>query len=230
MMARGKATHGECTFCGRKFTGTGMARHLAACPRRLEAVEKAGQRGGPPENLYHLYVRDGYDGTYWLHLEMRGKAAMDHLDRYLRAIWLECCDHLSRFYLGRRPWAGRNVPFRVSAAQVFSRYTEVGHVYDIGTETRTVIRAVSVREGRPLSKRPIFLMARNHAPQYKCSKCDQPAAYFCVECVHELFEQGVLCRKHAASHPHDDYGEPLPIVNSPRLGRCAYSGPAEPPY
>ena len=27
-------------------------------------------------------------------------------------------------------------------------------------------------------------------------------------------------------HPHDQYGEPIPLVNSPRLGMCGYDGPA----
>lgn len=30
--------------------------------------------------------------------------------------------------------------------------------------------------------------------------------------------------------PHDDYGEPIELVNSPRLGMCGYTGPADPPY
>ncbi|WP_127011414.1 hypothetical protein ACF3DV_03465 [Chlorogloeopsis fritschii PCC 9212] len=28
----------------------------------------------------------------------------------------------------------------------------------------------------------------------------------------------------------DNYGEPIPLVNSPRLSLCGYDGPAEPPY
>jgi len=32
------------------------------------------------------------------------------------------------------------------------------------------------------------------------------------------------------AHPHEEYGEPIEIVNSPRLGLCGYTGPADPPY
>jgi hypothetical protein len=31
-------------------------------------------------------------------------------------------------------------------------------------------------------------------------------------------------------HPHESYGEPTLLVNSPRVGLCGYEGPAEPPY
>jgi len=50
--------------------------------------------------LYHLQVQDAWGGDYWLHLEMRGNATLQDLDDYLRAIWLECCDHLSAFEIG----------------------------------------------------------------------------------------------------------------------------------
>jgi hypothetical protein len=43
-------------------------------------------------------------------------------------------------------------------------------------------------------------------------------------------QPGTLCDAHAATHPHEDYGEPLALVNSPRSGMCGYEGPADPPY
>jgi hypothetical protein len=51
-----------------------------------------------------------------------------------------------------------------------------------------------------------------------------------MECLIEEEVWGVLCSKHAKTHPHSDYGDPIPLVNSPRLGMCGYEGPAEPPY
>jgi len=35
---------------------------------------------------------------------MRGSATLTKLDDYLRAIWLECCGHLSKFTIGG--WGG----------------------------------------------------------------------------------------------------------------------------
>lgn len=60
--------------------------------------------------------------------------------------------------------------------------------------------------------------------------CGQPATRFCMECVIEHNTAGDLCEQHAQEHPHEDYGEPLALVNSPRLGMCGYVGPADPPY
>ncbi len=61
-------------------------------------------------------------------------------------------------------------------------------------------------------------------------ECDQPAAWLCMECIYEFNETGALCDEHAREHPHTNYGEPVPLVNSPRVGMCGYDGPAKPPY
>ncbi|MDS4070322.1 MAG: hypothetical protein RKO24_11955, partial [Candidatus Competibacter sp.] len=89
---------------------------------------------------------------------------------------------------------------------------------------------VGTRQGKPTTTHPIALMARNLMPEAKCIQCDEPAAWLCMECLIEHEVWGTLCDKHAKTHPHDDYGEPIPLVNSPRLGLCGYDGPAKPPY
>ncbi len=67
-------------------------------------------------------------------------------------------------------------------------------------------------------------------PESECIECDLPAAWLCLECLIEEGEWGTLCDKHAKTHPHKDNGEPIALVNSPRLGMCGYVGPAKPPY
>mgnify|MGYP002398251250 CR=1 FL=1 len=116
--------------------------------------------------LYHLRVQARGQPEFWLDIEARGESQLTDLDDYLRAIWLECCGHLSRFSVGG--WSG--------------------------------------------------------------DECGADAAWLCEECLIEDQIWGVLCDEHAKEHPHDNYGEPIRLVNSPRLGMCGYTGPAEPPY
>jgi hypothetical protein len=51
-----------------------------------------------------------------------------------------------------------------------------------------------------------------------------------MECGYEDRRPGTLCDAHAKVHPHEEYGDPLALVNSPRVGMCGYDGPADPPY
>jgi hypothetical protein len=73
-------------------------------------------------------------------------------------------------------------------------------------------------------------MARNHMPEQECIECDKPAKWLCMGCLIEDNEWTVLCDEHKEEHEHDDYRDPTPLVNSPRLGMCGYTGPADPPY
>ena len=227
-MARKQQTRGKCVFCDREMTRGGLARHLRTCPERHEAINAVNQASGEEQPLYHLQVQDAWGGDYWLHLEMKGTATLKDLDYYLRAIWLECCGHMSRFSIGG--WGSDDIPMSRKIAQVLHVGLELTHIYDFGTSSETVVKAVDVRQGKPLTRHPIFLMARNAMPEEKCMECDQPASWFCQECVYELDETGALCDEHAREHPHTNYGEPMPLVNSPRVGMCGYGGPATPPY
>lgn len=226
-MPRRKQSRGKCNYCQREFTRGGMIRHLDACPQRLAIItERDGQRG-KKEPLYHLSVRDAWRSDFWLNLEVNGSTTLQQVDRYLRAIWLECCGHLSQFSVER--W-GNEISMRRQVGKVFTPGVELNHVYDFGTSSETLVKAVSVREGRATTSHPVALMARNNMPEASCIQCGRPASKFCLECLYEEDEPGLLCDEHARSHPHDDYGEPMPLVNSPRLGMCGYDGPAEPPY
>ncbi|WP_184430711.1 hypothetical protein [Longimicrobium terrae] len=227
-MAGDTGTTGSCAYCGRESGRGGMSRHLAACEKRRAAVAAADAQPGKRVPIVHLLVQDAWEGLYWLHLEMDGTAPLAELDDYLRVIWLECCEHLSEFSVGRR--MGRPVGMSRTAAQVFVPGAVLTHTYDFGTSSTTSVRVVSVRQGRPTTRWPIALMARNAPLAATCQECGSPAGYLCTECLYDDDASGELCEAHAKSHPHDEYGDPMPIANSPRTGMCGYSGPADPPY
>jgi hypothetical protein len=204
----GNQSRGPCAYCGR------------------EMAADAGD--GPERVLLHVLARDADSGDFWLSLEVNGDARMKKIDEYLRAIWLECCGHLSQFSLGG--WGGRKIGMEREAAAAFSPGAEITHIYDFGTESVTLLTLVGTRQGKALSKHPITLMARNTIPEVQCQVCGEPAAVLCTECIYEDEASGLLCRQHAKRHPHRNYGPPLQLTNSPRLGMCGYEGPADPPY
>ena len=227
-MARGNPSTGTCSYCGKETAKGSMAKHLTACPERRALIDRSERKKGAREVLYHLRVRDAGRSEFWLDLEMRGSSSLKELDYYLRGIWLECCGHMSQFSVGG--WRGDEIPMSRRIGQVFRTGMELTHIYDFGTSSNTLIKAVATREGNPLTAHPVALMARNAMPKSECIECEQPAAWLCMECLIEDNEWGALCDEHAKTHPHDNYDEPVRLVNSPRLGKCGYDGPAEPPY
>lgn len=227
-MARVKQSKGKCAHCGIEIAKGGVTRHLSACAAWKELLTKAERKKSASQTLYHLRIQAVGSPQFWLDLEMRGSSALEYLDQYLRAIWLDCCGHMSQFISGRR-W-GEEISMRLRIADVLEPGMELNHIYDFGTSSETLIKAVSVREGKPVTSHPITLLVRNVMPESQCIECGQPAACLCLECLYEEDEWGTLCDKHAKTHPHKDDGEPIALVNSPRLGMCGYVGPADPPY
>jgi hypothetical protein len=229
-MPRKPQPRGTCAYCGAEFSKSGIGRHLKKCTERSNAIRAAEKSKRPTENLWHLRIQDAYDKDFWLDLEMSGSASLSALDRYLRVIWLECCGHLSEFTTGG--FGGTTIGMMRKADNVFDVGGKLDHLYDFGTTSKTTIKVAGVRQGKALSgEHAISLMARNLQPEEKCSICNERANWLCLECLHERNRGGwFLCDEHAEEHPHQEYGEPMPLFNSPRVGMCGYSGPAEPPY
>ncbi len=205
-----------------------VSKHLSACPKRQGIIDEAERKKVGRETLYHLRVQDAWRNQFWLDLEMRGSGTLKDLDFYLRGIWLECCGHMSQFSVGG--WQGQEISMKRKVAEVLKPGIELTHIYDFGTSSETLIKAIGTREGKPTTSRPIALMVRNMMPEARCIECEQPAAWLCIECLTEEDVWGALCDAHAEQHPHENYGEPIRLVNSPRLGMCGYDGPAKPPY
>ena len=228
-MPRKKQSRGVCVYCGAAYALGGMLKHLTACPQRQAAITAASETAGAKkETLYLMRVRDVYVSDFWLFLEVLGSSTLQELDQYLRAIWLECCGHMSQFSFGG--WSGEEISMRRRISGVFKLEDELTHIYDFGTSSETLVKAVGLRSGAATTRHPIALLARNQLPEVACQACDQPAAYFCQECQIEEGESGFLCAEHANDHPHEDYGGLIALVNSPRVGMCGYRGPAVPPY
>lgn len=209
-------TLGACALCGEELPKNRMTKHLAAC--------REGKPGS--ETWFHLIVQGLRAPQYWLHLELSPRAKLDDLDRFLRRTWLECCGHMSQFEIqGRRYVYGEKIDpedrtMAVAASRVLRPGTAFKHEYDFGTTTQLGLRVVAER-GAAAGKAKLRLLARNTPPRFACEGCGEPATELCTECSWE--QPGWLCTRCGNQHEH---GEDmlLPIVNSPRVGMCGYSG------
>ena len=204
------SSFGICELCGVRKGKTAMMAHLRQC---LPA--SAGGRPAKPALL--LRVQPGRDPVFWLTVASGREARLGHLDGLLRKEWLECCDHMSEFYTAGR----RNVSMNSRMAQVFASIGDrLNYVYDFGSSTELVISFAGLAEGT--SEKPVVI-ARNEPPVWPCDVCKLPAASICSDCGYS--GAGFFCTQHAKEH---ECGEDmlLPVVDSPRMGVCGYTGSA----
>jgi len=210
---------GKCVFCGERVGKASMTRHLSACSQLQALAAKEKQELAP---AFHLMVEGRWAKDYWMHLAAPVSAPLRKLDRFLRAIWLECCGHLSAFEIGGIRYSSSAIQGGRSMKPPLITVLDVGtkflYEYDYGSTTTLSLRVVGFW-GRGTPKDAVELLARNEPPQVSCQRCGtQPAAQICTEC-----EEAWLCEACAAAHECDEEMR-LPVVNSPRVGVCAYTG------
>lgn len=225
-----RTSAGECSFCHHAFGKGGMARHLESCPQRRAALETAAARPRVKKaGLFHLVVAGRDLPDYWMHLEVPAKTTLEDLDNFLRDTWLECCGHLSAFTIAGRTYMSSlagdyrelgDRSMKYPLEKVLSPGTSFLHEYDFGTTTELVLRVTSERTG-VASEEGIAVMAVNLPPDLRCQSCGAAATQVCTNCIFQ--GDGWLCDECAKGHK---CGEEmlLPVVNSPRVGMCGYTG------
>lgn len=225
-MASRTESSGACAICGGPFSKRQILNHLATCayPDTKDIAAVVRIRADVPSS------------PYWLDFDVKTNAPMRQIDDLLRAVWLECCGHLSCFQIGDTRYVvamsdeffgfgpepdQRNMDTRVSAAlpPVGSTFT---YDYDYGSTTTLRLKVIAQHHA-PSRRENVRLLARNEAPTWICSKCSKAATALCAYCVHD--GGAFVCNTHIKRHKCGDEAM-LPVVNSPRMGVCGYTGGA----
>jgi len=226
---------GTCTFCNGSFARASMTRHLQSCAAYQATLSPTQGSKARKTALYHLFVEGTDAPEFWLHVDVRATATLDDLDQFLRDIWLECCGHMSSFQIENRyyerdtggldgMWAelfgtpGPPESMRKRLSAVLHPGSKFTHEYDFGSTTRLSLRVIGEHEGLAPKTAMITVLARNLLPDMPCSKCGKPAAWIDTFGDYELY-----CKECAANMDGSQEGL-MPVVNSPRMGVCGYTG------
>lgn len=207
---------GACCACDAELTKASMRGHvLTKCPER-----KAGT-----QERFLITVTGRGASEYWLFLDAAPSVTLGRLDSLLRQVWLECCGHLSAFEIAGHTYESDPDYGSKGMGTTLGRVLEPGlafsHVYDYGSSTSLVLRVSGIRTVAP-AKEAVRLLAQNLPLSFEC-ECGQPAKQICTECMYSLGPEAVFCETCLGDHDcGDDYA--LPLVNSPRVGVCGYSG------
>jgi hypothetical protein len=114
--------------------------------------------------------------------------------------------------------------FDVQLARVLQTTKKFTYDYDYGSTTRLQLKVLSMRDGvvKKQGRQSVQILARNIAPVMPCVICQQPASF--IEMGFGFFNaESIYCKK-CAKKKFSGFDELLPIVNSPRVGVCGYTG------
>lgn len=216
-------SEGKCVYCEKTYSQSGMSRHLAA---HLKALEK---EKSTTKKTYHVKVTAA---EMFLHLLVDARLSFGELDDFLRAIWLECCGHMSSFEVkGKKYDYGWDVmEFGESkeraVGQVFRKKLTLNYKYDFGSTTQLAINVVDEYQINA-EKEGIELLSRNEPLDIGCHVCSEKSpVVICNVCMYS--GPSFFCKSCAKEHEKTcsdfaDYAR-MPVVNSPRMGVCGYEG------
>ena len=222
-----QTSNGKCNLCGGTFRKAAMTKHLKSYKQRKDTAEASSPSRSPRKSkTLHLVAEGRYSPNYWMHLEVPAAAKLAELDDFLRQIWLECCGHMSAFTVEGKNYSVAPMAdfddesMDVKLNEVIRPGMKFYHEYDFGTTTELALKVLSEGETEPGGEL-IRVLARNDPPPIECQSCGKPATQVCTVCIWS--GEGWLCDECAGEH---ECGEEmlLPVVNSPRVGMCAYTG------
>ncbi|MBC7554586.1 MAG: hypothetical protein H7257_11475 [Taibaiella sp.] len=220
---------GKCFFCNVEYKKAGISKHL----NTHLAKENKGEG-----NKTSFHIRIDYDpsmaGFFFLNLWVDGDSYLSDIDDFLRKIWLECCGHMSAFtnakdgerysmYEINDMESDMDDCMNSAIKNIFTKGTKLKYEYDSGNTTTLILK---VLERLPVEvPGGIILLSRNEPLEIMCEVCKSaPAVTMCTTC----YDPNTFCTKCAKKHAMkcEDFEEysSLPVVNSPRMGICAYYG------
>lgn len=222
-----------CKLCNKEFSKAGVLRHLSSCMRSKGTTE-AGES-------YIIRVEGKYNKAFWLYLLVDDCVRLEELDQYLGDIWLDCCGHLSSFYIDGEYYNDVHQfgeqSMAIQVKYVFKENLKIKYEYDFGSTTELSITVLK-ETARVFDQPGIYLLARNNPPAVICEKCESKDALLwrnlydgdetllCPDCakVAGIAEDESI--EEDESITEDELWEHTLLCNSPRAGVCVYNGPA----
>jgi len=211
-------SEGVCNFCKSTFGNTAIGKHLQSCEVKVkvQSFEK---------NSGKVYLLKAGAGPFWVYFEVDSQNTLEKVDGFLRNLWLDCCGHMSAFTIANQSYSVApqgelgDKSMKIALKTVLFPGVAFSHEYDFGTTTYLTLKCIAEREG---GIKKINVLARNNLPNFLCHACKKSSAQeICSECEEE--EKSMFCTSCAKKHKCDEEMF-LPVVNSPRMGMCGYTG------
>jgi len=204
------SNNGTCMLCKQNVEHRNIVKHLNKC---LE--KELSSNTSEKERIFLIKIYSGK--SFWLFIEINGSSTLERLDSFLRKTWLECCGHMSQFHINGENYSCDG-EMKILIRQIFDVGSKFDYAYDFGSTTELEGKIISIRAGK-LPKN-IRLLAQNTLPEeVKCATCGKSAEVICSVCY------DFCCKKCKQKHNNCEGEEfMLPVVNSPRMGVCGYTG------
>ncbi|HQS84069.1 MAG: hypothetical protein B7Y25_03845 [Alphaproteobacteria bacterium 16-39-46] len=204
---------GLCTLCQKIVPYQSILKHI-------KGHDPSSTKEEPSSEKEKIFLIKVFQGPYfWLYIEINGNATLNDLDTFLRDIWLECCGHMSQFTINGDHYESHGPGLNKKIHQTLNENSSFSYCYDFGSSTYLGGKVLASRPGK--LPKTLRLIARNTLPEdVVCRTCGEAATVICCLC------SDLSCEKCRKNHECQEDDMMSPVVNSPRMGVCGYTGEA----
>lgn len=214
---------GRCYYCDKKLTERTIKRHMKNCSEMKKVIESKIKESKNVRDQFIISIKDKCNSNvYCIYVSIDASLQLHHLDRFIRDIWVECCGHISSFFIDGDLYndnSDKKYQMNVYLKDILSANKKFEYQYDFGSTTYLVLEVVDIiKVSKDFTQ--IEIIARNDELKHKCQSCKNEAQYYnfnedswyCENCI----EDDEVCEF-----------EEIDYSNSPRDGVCGYAGSKE---
>lgn len=214
--------NGKCYYCNKELTEKTIKRHSKNCPHMMKIINDEINNTKETRNQFIISMKNQYNSyEYCIYLSIDENLQLQHLDQFIRDVWVECCGHLSSFFIDKVKYDDNGnslYEMNITLKDVLSVGTKFRYEYDFTNPTSIILEVVSKIEVSKIHSQ-IEILSRNNEKQYTCNNCNNKAKF-----RYNLLDY-FLCKKCANKIDFCMLEELLGIYfNSPRDGMCNYIG------
>lgn len=206
----------RCYYCDKELTERTIKRHMKNCPEMKKVIEEKKENSKGNRNQFMISIKNKYTSEYCIYVSIDANLQLQHLDKFIRDVWVECCDHLSAFFIDGEMYNNTDYEMNVKLKDVLSVNQKFEYQYDFGSTTYLKLEVIDLIEV-PKEFTQIEIIARNNEIKENCCKCGKEAKY------HQWEKNICLCEE-CSKGEDKEYLSTIGYFNSPRDMVCGYIG------
>ena len=139
---------GKCYYCGKELTERTIKRHMKNCSEMKKVIEEKMENAKGIREQFLISIKDKKaPSKYCIYMSIDAGLHLEHLDKFIRDIWVECCDHLSAFYIDKKEYGSNSdgqYKMNFHLKDILSVNQKFEYKYDFDSTTCLVLEVVDM--------------------------------------------------------------------------------------
>ncbi|MBE6091063.1 MAG: plasmid pRiA4b ORF-3 family protein [Clostridium beijerinckii] len=161
---------GRCYYCNKELTERTIKRHAKSCSVMKKSIEEKMNYTKVVREQFIISMKDKYNPSlYCIYVSIDAKLQLQHLDKFIRDIWVECCGHLSAFYIDEEIYhdnSDEQYEMNFYLKDVLNVNKKFEYEYDFGSTTYLTLEVVDIIQV-PSEFSQVEVIARNNPEEGK---------------------------------------------------------------